>query len=239
MDYSAVREVALDALPLAGLHHLALFTLLIIVWIRRRSIERLMAAYFTLAFTTVAYTLTPHAGTRVWGVASAALACLWLSEAVRTRGSYDLARSPRTRLVVMGAFGAFAVAYPGFSGGLPSFMFSPLGTTLPPTLIAATALLNAASPGTYRALHWSLAVAGLVVGIPGLAFEGWIHAPLVVVSAYAVPLLLGKGRLRDATEPARPASVEHIRDRMYARRTFLPGPSDPRRRRRSGRIRRR
>ncbi len=239
MDHSALREVSLSFLPLAGLHHLALFTLIIIVWMRRRAVERLFAIYFTAAFATAAYALLSHSGTRMWGATSTAIAGLWLSEAVRTRSSYSFASSPKPRLAVMAALGAFALVYPGHSGALPSFIFSPLGVILPPTIIAATALLNAASPGVNRGLHWTLAAVGLTVGIAGLATEGWIHAPLTLASAYALLLLLGKGRLRDAPESSGATSVRHIRDRMYARRTLLASPKDPRRHRRSGRIRRR
>lgn len=239
MDHSALREVSLSFLPLAGLHHLAFFTLIIILWMRRRAAERAFAFYFTTAFATASYALLSHPGTRVWGAISMVLAGMWLVEAFRPLGSYSFACSPRPRLVVMGALATFAIAYPGHSGTLPSFVFSPLGVTLPPTLIAATALLNAASPGVSRPLHWVLAVAGTAVGITGLVVEGWINVPLVIASTYALPLLLGRGRRHEAPESAGASSLGHIRDRMYARRTLLPGPSDPRRHRRSGRIRRR
>lgn len=239
MEHSALSEVALRHLPVAGAHHLALYTIIIIAWVRRRSLERLFAAYFAVAFATTAYALLLHDGTRAWGAISAVLAAMWLLETVRSKCSYDFASTPRPRLVIMTALAAFAILYPGYSGTLPTFLFSPLGVLLPPTLIAALCLLNAASPESNRRLHWALAAVGLAVAVDGIAAEGWRHAPLTAVSAYAVPLLLGAGRRRETQASGAATSVRDIRDRMYARRTFLPGPGSPRTHRRSGRIRRR
>lgn len=233
-----MSQVALEHLPVAGAHHLVLYTIIVIAWVRRKSLERLFAVYFATAFASAAYALLSHEGARAWGAMSVVVAGLWLAEAIRPRGTYAFRHTPRPRLFVMAALAAFGLLYPGYSAGLPAFVFSPLGVILHPTLIASISLLNAASPDVGRRLHWSSAAVGLAVSVHGAIVEGWSHAPLAVASAYAVALLLGKGRRRDASEPAGATSVRQIRERMYSRRTFLPGPADRRRRTRPGRIRR-
>ncbi|MFH1502209.1 MAG: hypothetical protein ABIG03_04105 [Candidatus Eisenbacteria bacterium] len=239
MDPVVTREIARGFVALAGMHHLALLVIFVVVWARRNVAARLLSWYFALAFATASLSLFSRTETRVAALVSAALAALWVSEAVRARLRLSFARTPRPRLVLMALAGAFAASYPGHSGGLPPFIFSPLGVTLQPTLLAAIALLNASSEPADRALHWSLAVAGLVVGSVGLAVEGWISLPLVVAAAYAVPLLMGSGRLRPEVGDRGATSVRQIRDRMYSRRSLLPGPRDARRPGRAIRIRRR
>ncbi len=261
MDGGALRELAENMVSLAGLHHLALFAILVIVWMRRDAASRVLSIYFTAAFGTAAAVLLSHSGTRAQGVVSLALCALWIHEAARPRVRLVFARTPRLRLVAMALFGAFAISYPGYSGALPAFIFSPIGVILSPTLLAALALLNASTGETNRTLHWSLAVAGLMVSTAGLVTEGaavaipvvagaspvsrwlasgsWVHLPLAACSLYAIPVLLGRGGMRPEQEASGPASVNEIRRRMYSRRSFLPGPRDPRRVDRRVKIRRR
>jgi hypothetical protein len=238
MDPEALRELSQEFLPLSAVHHLAFLVMLAILWMRREAITRIADVYFTVAFATAAFALATRPETRWSAAAAAALAALWLSDAVRPRVAMSFGRTPRLRLWIMAALGLFGFAYPGYSGELPAAFFAPLGVILPPTLIVALAVVNSASPSANGTVHWTLAATGLAVGVTGLVVEGWIHVPLVATAAYAVALLLGAGRLIDAREGARERSVREIRDRMYARRTILPGPRDPRRRRFKARRRR-
>lgn len=232
----ALAQVSHEFLFLSAFHHLVLFTILAMFWVRRRSMERVVAGYFGFAFATTAFALSTRAGTLAPAVVSALAAALWVREAVRPRTVLSFQRTPRARLAVMGAAGLFALVYPGYSEGLPSIVFAPLGVILPPTLIAATALLNCAAPATDRALHWSLTAVGIATATIGLAVErSWVHVPLLVVSIYAVPLLLGKARSIERPVEPPGTSIKAMRDRMYARRTLLPGPRDPRRTRWSSR----
>lgn len=238
MATDALRQVSREFLSLSAFHHLVLFTILVMFWVRRQSMERVIAGYFTFAFGTATIALATHPGTRASAVAAACVAALWVREVVRPRTVLTFRETPRARLIVMGLAGVFALAYPGYSEGLPSIVFAPLGVILPPTLIAATALLNCAAPRTDRPLHWSLAAIGLAVAAVGAGEErSWVHAPLLVVSLYAVPLLLGKAKTVERPEAVPETSLKKMRDRLYARRTLLPGPRDPRRERGSSRRR--
>jgi hypothetical protein len=238
-DPYVLKEVASRHMALAGLHHLALFAILVVVWARRSVASRVLAVYFTVAFATAAFSLFSDSGTIPQALVAVALAMLWCIEGVRGRIALAFAATPRLRLVAMACAGAFALNYPGYSEGLPSFIFSPVGVILEPTLLAAVALLNASCRPARGPLHWSLAVAGLAVGAVGLAVDGWAHVPLVIASAYAVPLLLGRGRFRPGSAAPDASSVREIRDRMYSRRSMLPGPRDTRRPGRTVHIRRR
>jgi hypothetical protein len=238
MDPEALRQVSEEFLLLSVLHHMAFVVLAAILWTRREAMARTVDVYFGVAFATSAFALATRPATRAAAVVAAALTALWLWDAARPRLVIAFGRTPRLRLWIMAALALFGLAYPGYSGDLPSLFFAPLGVIPAPTVIVSLALLNAASPGTNRIVHWSLAVTGLGVGASGLAIEGWVHAPLVAVSVYAIALLLGAGRTVEAREAPRERSVREIRDRMYARRTFLPGPRDPRRRRFRSRRRR-
>ncbi len=239
MNAELLKTIALEHLGLAAGHHLAIAVMGALFWIRRSSMERIVDVYFAAAFSTTAFALSSTAASRstaflaagLTAVLAAGLAALWIREAVLLRNVYDFRRTPRARLAVMAVAALFAIVYPGYSGELPSFIFSPLGVLLPPTLLLALALLNCASPATDRVLHWTLAGAGFLTGGIGLAIEGPVHVPLLVAAAYAVPLLLGKGRQVARESDAGSDSVQKMRDRMYARKTFLPGPREPRRRR--------
>jgi hypothetical protein len=238
MASDALRQVSREFLTLAAFHHLVLFTILVMFWVRRRSMERLIAGYFAFAFGTATIALATHAGARASAVAAACAAALWVRELARPRTVLSFRETPRARLIVMGLAGAFALIYPGYSDGLPSIVFAPLGVILPPTLIAACALLNCAAPRTDRLLHGALAAMGLVVAVVGAAVErSWVHAPLLVVSLYAIPLVLGKAKTVERPQVAPETSVKKMRDRLYARWTLLPGPRDPRRERWSSRRR--
>jgi len=228
MNPQLLKAIALDNLALSSAHHIVLFALLTVFWIRRRSMERIVDAYFAAAFATTALALAAAPATRAWAVVAAVLSALWVVDTVNPRNLADFRRAPTLRMVLMAIVGAFAFVYPGYSGDLPGLFFSPIGVILPPTLTIALAILNCAWPGTNRLLHWIHAACGAVVAIIGLFTEGWIHLPLLIASVYALPLLLGRGRIIEGRDPTASRSVRGIRDRMYTRKTFLPGPRDPR-----------
>jgi hypothetical protein len=125
---------------------------------------------------------------------------------------------------LMAAAALFALLYPGYSGELPTFVFSPVGVTLAPTVLLALAVMNTAAPRTNRVLHWPLAVVGLAVGGVGLFAEGWVHAPLVATSLYAIPLLLGRATLREDPGEADTTSVRAVHDRIHKRRVLMSKP---------------
>jgi hypothetical protein len=231
MGVDVLKELSHRFLLLSAVQHIALLVMLSILWMRREALTRVSTTYFAIAFATAAFALATRPETRWSAVAAGALALLWLRDALRPTVTMSFGRAPRLRLWLMGCLGLFGFAYPGYSGELPSVFFAPLGVILAPTLLVALALLNSASPSTDTTLHWALAATALAVGGAGLAAEGWIHAPLVASAAYAVALLLGAGRPIEPREGTRERSVREIRDRMYARRTILPGPRDRKRRR--------
>jgi hypothetical protein len=221
VSFEVAREIAESFAGLAALHHLAIAVLVAIFWIRRRSMERPVALYFVLAFATTCLALAGRPQTRGFAAISAALCALWIFEAVRVRGSMTFRSSPRPRLVVMLALWIYALIYPGHSGELPSFLFSSLGVTLAPTLIASLATLNAAAPSTNRSLHWSLAAAGAFVGVTGLLSEGIVHVPLLIASVYSVPLLMGRARTVEERPPVSDTSVRAVATRIHERRVLF------------------
>jgi len=236
LDGNALHEAALRALPLAGLHHLAIFTVAAIIWARRESARTVLSAYMSGAFATAAAVLLWSSGTRPYGLLAIALAVVWLRETTNPRGELAFRRTPRPRLALMAAAAALALCYPGYSGGLPPFIFSPVGVTLQPTVILSLALLNASEGPTNRTLHWILAIVGAALGVAGAARGEWLDVSLLLLSGHAGLLLIRGGRLLPDEGQETAGSVEDIRRRMYARRSFLPGPRDPRRRpRASGR----
>jgi hypothetical protein len=224
MTHEAQLGVAADFLVLAALHHLAVAVVAALFWIRRRSMERTVAVYMALAFATATVALAMHPTARVHAPFAAGLAVLWVLEAVHLRNVLTLRQTPRLRLWLMAAAAMFAFAYPGYSGELPSFVFSPIGVTLPPTLLLALALMNTAAPRTNRVVHWPLAVIGLAIGGEGLYLEGWVHAPLVATSLYAVPLLMGRATLREDPGEADTTSVRAVHDRIHNRRVLMTRP---------------
>jgi hypothetical protein len=234
-----LKAISQEFAPLALMHHLALVVLLVIFWIRREGMARAIGVYFAVAFATACAALATRPETRTTALVSAALAALWLWSALGPKPALSFSRTPRLRLWIMGGLGLFGFAYPGYAGELPAAFFAPLGVTLSPTTMVALALQNSASASPNRIVHWALAATGLALGGAGLVLEGWIHAPLIAISAYAIALLLGAGKLTEERRPARERSVREIRDRMYARKTILRGPRDPRRRRLNVRRRRR
>jgi hypothetical protein len=238
MNPEVLRQISEEFLLLSVLHHMAFVVLAAILWMRREAMARTVDAYLGVAFATAAFALATRQETRAAAVVAAALAALWFWDAAGPRLAIAFGRTPRLRLWIMAALGVFGLCYPGYSGDLPSAFFAPLGVILPPTVIVALAILNAAAPTTNRVVHWSLAATGLGVGVAGLFVEGWIHAPLVAVAVYAIALLAGAGRVIEERSGPRERSVREIRDRMYSRRTMLPGPRDPRRRRFGSRRRR-
>jgi hypothetical protein len=238
VDPTVLRSISEEFLLLSVLHHMVVAVLAVILWTRRQGMARTVDIYFAVAFGTAAYALATRPETRPAALAAAAITALWLWDAARPRLAVSFGRTPRLRLWIMAVLGLFGLGYPGYAGELPSAFFAPLGVILPPTLIVALALVNAVSPSTNRIVHWALAATGLAVGGTGLFVEGWIHAPLAAIAVYAVALLSGAGRVVEEREGPRERSVREIRDRMYSRRTILPGPRDPRRRRFKSRRRR-
>jgi hypothetical protein len=224
MSPEAQQAVAADFLLLAALHHLAIVVVAVLFWIRRRSMERTVAIYMSIAFATATVALTSHPSARAVAPFAAGLTVLWALEAVHLRNVLSFRRTPRLRMWLMAAAAFFALLYPGYSGELPTFVFSPIGVTLPPTALLSLAVLNAAAPRTNRVLHWSLAIVGSVLGGVGLAFEGWVHAPLVATSLYAMPLLMGRATLREDPGEVDTTSVRVVHDRIHKRRVLMSKP---------------
>jgi hypothetical protein len=224
MSHEAQLAVAANFLFLAALHHLAIAVIAALFWIRRRSMERTVAVYMAIAFATATAALTVHPPARAHAPFAAGLALLWVLEAVHIRNVLSFRQTPRLRLWLMAAAAVFAFMYPGYSGELPSFVFSPIGVTLPPTLLLALAVMNTAAPRTNRVVHWPLAVVGLAVGGVGLYAEGWVHAPLVAAALYAVPLLMGRARLEEDPGEADTTSVRAVHDRIHKRRVLMSKP---------------
>ncbi|MCK4511369.1 hypothetical protein KAW64_06490 [bacterium] len=220
----AQHAVAGSFLLLSAGHHLAIAVVAVLLWIRRSSMERTIAVYFALAFATATVALASHPSARVMSAFAAGLSVLWCLEVAHPRNVLSFSRTPRLRLAVMGALAIFALTYPGYSGELPSFVFSPLGVILPPTLLLALALMNAASPSTNHPVHWTLATIGLVVGASGVSQEGWVHAPLIAASVYAIPLLLGRAELLEERGNIDATSVRAVHERMHKRRVLLSRP---------------
>lgn len=230
MNGGAIAAVAERFLFVGALHHLVLAVTAVVLWQRRRGIERAIAVYFSAAFATSAACTAVEPATRIWSALSLALAALWVREAARPEAQIELARVPRPRVLVCALAALFAVSYPGYTGELPAFIFSPLGVLPAPTLLAALAATNLAPPRSNRPLHWSLVAAGALVGILSLPTEEWAAVPLLALSVYGAILLSGRARLRPVASETPEGSVRQIRDRMYTRKTLLPGPHDPRRR---------
>jgi hypothetical protein len=224
MSHEAQLAVATDFLVLAALHHLAIAVVAALFWIRRRSMERTVAVYMAVAFATATVALTMHPPARAHSPFAAGLAVLWMLEAVHLRNVLSFRQTPRLRLWLMAAAAVFAFVYPGYSGELPSFVFSPIGVTLPPTVLLALAVMNAAAPRTNLVVHWPLAVVGLAVGVAGVVVEGWVHAPLVATALYALPLLMGRARLEEDPGEADTTSVRAVHDRIHKRRVLMSRP---------------
>ncbi|MBD3348961.1 MAG: hypothetical protein GF400_07175 [Candidatus Eisenbacteria bacterium] len=237
METTALREVALGHLPLSGFHHLLAFVVLVTLWSRREAAGRVLPTYLAAAFGTASFALLSQAGARAHGAVAVILTVLWLREALSPGGRIAFRRTPRFRLTLMVIAGAFALSYPGYSGELPPFIFSPLGVTLSPTLIAALALLNATEGPTDRLLHWTTTAAGLLFGTLGVAAGVWQDGVLLFVALYAALLLIRGRKLLPSDDVDAPRSVDEIRSRIYSRRSLLPGPRDTRRRSRSSRRR--
>lgn len=230
MPHEALRTVAQNFLSVAALHHLAIAVVAVLFWIRRRDMERTVAVYFGLAFGTTAWAMATHPSLRAGAVAAAVLAALWLHETVRPANVLSFKSTPRPRLVVMAALALFGLIYPGYSGDLPSFVFSPFGVLLPPTLIVALATLNCAAPQTNRKLHWSTAVAGLAAGVVGIVAAArasgpftarLLHVPLLAAAIYAVPLLTGRAKTSESTTTGSETSVRVVTDRIHSRRVLM------------------
>ncbi len=229
-------EIALRHLPLAGFHHLLIFTVAVVWWIRREKVGRVLSAYMALAFATTTVALRSHpAWWLAGGLVSGALAVAWFREAIRPSFHTSFEHTPRLRLGLMLVAAGFAVAYPGHSGDLPAFVFSPLGVTVQPTLLLALAFLNSVTPIANRNLRWIHAIAGTCYGVAGVVSAlslgpTTIVASLVLVlaSCYTFVLLIVGTHEIDPNDARGATSVKQLRARMYRRHTLLPGPRDPR-----------
>ena len=104
----AQQIVASNYLGLAALHHLAIVVIVIMFWIRRKSMERPVALYLALAFLTTTVALAGHAPVRAMAVIPAAFSALWFVEFARPRNVLSFRRTPRLRIWLMGAAAAFA-----------------------------------------------------------------------------------------------------------------------------------
>lgn len=221
MSFDAVTEIAEAFAGLAALHHLAAAVLIVLFWIRRRSMERPVAVYFAAAFATSCFAQVGRPETLAFAAIAGVLSALWIREVLRPGNMLAFRSAPKLRLAVMAGLWIYAFVYPGHSGELPSFLFSSLGVALAPTLIAALATLNAAAPFTNRPLHWSLTAAGAIIGVAGLVAEGPVHLPLLVASGYSFPLLLGRAKSVDERSPVSDTSVRAVADRIHERRVFF------------------
>lgn len=240
MTPDTLRDICGDFLLLSAAHHLALAAISAILWIRKSSVEKTLGVYFVVAFATAALAMWTRGATRVGSVAAGALAALWLWDLSRPKNVFAFRRTPRLRLWLMAAAGLFGFLYPGYTEGVPVGLFSPLGVLLPPTVLIALAFLNCGSPTTNRPLHWSLCAAGAAHSVAGLAVGAGIgDFVLLGTSLYGVALLIGKGKRIEERSERTYGSVQELRERMYSRRTLLPGPRDPKKTLRIGRRRRR
>jgi hypothetical protein len=221
MSFDAVVEIAEAFAGLAALHHLAAAVLIVLFWIRRRSMERPVALYFAAAFATSCIAQARRPETLAFAALAGGLCALWIREAIRPRNVLAFRSAPKLRLVVMAGLWVYAFVYPGHSGELPSFLFSSLGVALAPTLIAALATVNAAAPFTNRTLHWTLTAAGALTGIGGLVVEGPVHVPLLVATAYSFLLLLGRAKSVAERSKVSDTSVRAVADRIHERRVFF------------------
>jgi hypothetical protein len=221
-------KAAADRFALVSLvQHVALYVVAAVFFARGRSMERIVDWCLAAAFATSAAALLATPGARAGGALATALAALWARDARRPVNRFYLAATPRPRLVLMAVLAAYGAMYPGYAEGLPAVFFSPYGVLLQPTLLVALATANSGER-TDRVLHWALAATGLSWGIVGAAAEGLLrNVPLLVTSAYAVPIALGVGGRRTPPD-GDGQSMRAIRDRMYGRWTLLPGPKKPR-----------
>jgi hypothetical protein len=222
-----LSELALGNAELAAAHHLIFILAVVFLWLRR-DLGRVPAVILTLAFGSAAWVSLPAPGARVAGAASAALALAWAAEVVRPRSTLSFEGTSRARVFWSLVAFVYAFVYPGFTPDLPLFVFAPLGVLLPPTVLAALALQNVAAPKVDRRSHWAHVAVGLGFGVWGLALGTWTHAPLVAISLWGAVLLVRGTTRREDVEPE--GSVRAIRERMYARKTILPGPGRPGRR---------
>ena len=238
MNPDALTALAATRAEIAVAHHLLLILGAVFLWLRR-DIGRLPSILMTAAFGSAAWVQLGSGDAVLPGAVCAVLALTWFVEVLSPASDLSFRGTPRGRLLFSLATFAYALAYPGYTTGLPLFLVSPVGVLLPPTLLVALSLLNTAAPRVRHQFHWAHVAAGLVFGVWGLVSAGWMHAPLVAASLYGVWLLArGSRRIEDASGPQ--GKVRDVRDRMYARKTLLPGPRkygrrlDVRSRRRTG-----
>ncbi|MBD3368298.1 MAG: hypothetical protein GF405_09055 [Candidatus Eisenbacteria bacterium] len=222
MDEAALLAVAADGAAFAALHHLLFILGAIFLWLRR-DLGRAPSILCAAAFATSAWLLLRSTDTRIMGVAAVVLASVWVLEAVRPRSDLSFTGAPKVRVAVSLATFIYALVYPGYGIDLPLLLFAPLGVLVPPTTLAALSVLNVSSPRVRPWAHWAHVAAGLIFGLWGLALGQWGQAPLVAASLYGAALLLrGSSRVENGSGPE--GKVKDIRDRMYSRKTLLPGP---------------
>jgi hypothetical protein len=228
MSVDVQKSIADGFALISAAHHLALAVILAILWIRRRSIERTLGVYFAAAFATSAAALSSRPESRPLSILAIVVCSLWVLYVRRREEAMGFRRTPRLRLWLMAAAGLVAFTYP-VPGEASAGIRSPLGVLLPPTVLLGLAFLNSTYPNVGRALHWTLSATGVFLSIIALASDAnYAHVVLLCVSVYGALLLLGAGREIEEVEDSPVGTVREIRDRMYRRRTLLPGPRKPR-----------
>ncbi len=235
MNHALLVEIAGAHLGLAALHHVVTVVLAVIWWQRREELGRVLPAYLAVCFLTVAWSMRGPLWL-VGSVPAVAFAALWIRETIRPGCVMVFTRTPRPRLAVAVAGTIIALAFPGYSGELPTFIVAPIGVLIAPTLLLGLSLLVAVDARRARVITAAHALAGLASGIAciiagGLTARGLVGGlSLITVSVFAALIALERAAMLEGEELPRETSVEQIRSRLYQKKTLLPGPRDPRRR---------
>ncbi len=242
MNHALLTEIAVAHFGLAALHHVVTVVLGAIWWQRREELGRVLPVYLAICFLTVAWAMRGP----LWlsgGAPALVFAVLWMRETVRPECVMVFTRTPKPRLILAVAGTLVALAFPGYSGELPTFIAAPIGVLVAPTLLLGLSLLVAVDAHEARILTAAHALAGLACGIGHIVTDGFTLRGLVgglsllVMSVAAALIALGRAPMLEEEQLPQETSVEQIRSRLYQKRTLLPGPRDPRRR--SGRFGRR
>ena len=235
MNHTLLTEIAAAHLGLAALHHVVTVVLGVIWWQRREELGRILPAYIAVCFLTVAWSMRGP----LWftgGAPALVFAALWIRETVLPKCVMAFTRTPKPRLALAVAGTLVALAFPGYSGELPTFIAAPLGVLVTPTLLLGLSLLVAVDASDARIITAAHALAGLISGVvcivtDGLTARGLVGGlSLIVMSVVAALVALGRAPMLEEEELPRETSVEQIRSRLYQKKTLLPGPRDPRRR---------
>jgi len=235
MNQTLLSEIAGAHLGLAALHHGVTVVLAVIWWQRREELGRIIPAYLAVCFLTVAWSMRGP----LWflgGAPAVVFAALWIREMIRPECVMVFTRTPKPRLALAVAGAVIALAFPGYSDELPAFIIAPIGVLIAPTLLLGLSLLVAVDSRRARIITAAHSLAGFACGIACLVADG-LSAPglvrglsLIMVSAFAALVALGRAPMLEDEKLPPETSVEQIRSRLYQTKTLLPGPRDPRRR---------